>query len=196
MTIVITNGKYYIGLNEEGKHRKYEDINKAFIFQTIGQAVEYMKSAPRKTKNYYVYDVLTGKVIYKRFTSQEEVEAYEAQRNIGEIVRDKNGNIKRKKYSPTARKMLYEKYEGKCQLCGRQLTINDSTLDHIIPLSKGGVDDNSNIWITCLPCNKFKDNLLPEDYGDRITKSFLYQAERKCKSKIKWRLLSALVGSM
>lgn len=59
-----------------------------------------------------------------------------------------------------------------------------------------GVDDISNIWITCLPCNKFKDNLLPEDYGDRITKSFLYQAERKCKSKIKWRLLSALVGSM
>lgn len=38
MAIVITNGTYYICLNENGKHRKTEDINKAIQYDSINQA--------------------------------------------------------------------------------------------------------------------------------------------------------------
>ena len=42
MAIVITNGTYYICLNENGKHRKTEDINKAIQYDSINQAIKYL----------------------------------------------------------------------------------------------------------------------------------------------------------
>ena len=47
MAIVITNGTYYICLNENGKHRKTEDINKA---------IQYLKD-----KNVGVEMILDGR---------------------------------------------------------------------------------------------------------------------------------------
>lgn len=35
------------------------------------------------------------------------------------------------------------------------------TIDHIIPLSKGGKDKEANMQLACAPCNKAKGNKLP-----------------------------------
>ena len=50
MALVITNGIYYIYFNEDGKHRKIEDISKAIQYDSVNQAKNYMKKAPAKTK--------------------------------------------------------------------------------------------------------------------------------------------------
>ena len=50
MALVITNGIYYIYFNEDGKHRKTEDISKAIQYDSVNQAKNYMKKAPAKTK--------------------------------------------------------------------------------------------------------------------------------------------------
>ena len=55
-----------------------------------------------------------------------------------EIKRTNNGKIKRKKYSQSVRKVIYDKYDGRCQLCGRKILLSDMTLDHHIALSMGG----------------------------------------------------------
>ena len=39
MAIVITNGTYYICLNENGKHRKTEDINKAIQYDSMNAKI-------------------------------------------------------------------------------------------------------------------------------------------------------------
>ena len=52
MAIVITNGTYCICLNENGKHRKTEDINKAIQYDSINQAKKYLWAhQDRKTQD-------------------------------------------------------------------------------------------------------------------------------------------------
>ena len=49
-----------------------------------------------------------------------------------------------------------------CQICGKQLLDREVEFDHIIPYSKGGHSDESNIRVTCSKCNKNKSNKISE----------------------------------
>lgn len=44
------------------------------------------------------------------------------------------------------------KFEGKCAYCGNPGT----SIDHVIPISKGGKDDSSNVVPACRRCNSSK----------------------------------------
>ena len=56
---------------------------------------------------------------------------------------------------------LYGKQEGKCAGCGREYSFKDMEMDHVVPRSKGGQDDDSNLQLLCGHCNRVK--------GDRLT---------------------------
>ncbi len=42
------------------------------------------------------------------------------------------------------------------------MTLDDMTLDHIVPLNLGGADELENIQIACYACNQLKKNILRE----------------------------------
>jgi 5-methylcytosine-specific restriction endonuclease McrA len=46
----------------------------------------------------------------------------------------------------------------KCAYCGKRLTLNTATKDHVIPESKGGKTNMLNLVAACKPCNSRKDN--------------------------------------
>jgi len=50
----------------------------------------------------------------------------------------------------------------RCQLCGRNAQDGIKLeVDHKYPRSKGGTDDESNLWVLCFDCNRGKrDSLL------------------------------------
>ncbi|OGF51365.1 MAG: hypothetical protein A2044_01735 [Candidatus Firestonebacteria bacterium GWA2_43_8] len=48
-----------------------------------------------------------------------------------------------------------------CQICGQHLLDKEIEFDHIIPFSKGGSTEESNIRVTCLDCNRAKTNKFP-----------------------------------
>ena len=56
------------------------------------------------------------------------------------------------------KRRVLEKSEGKCAHCGRPLTIKDTTVDHAIPISKGGTNDFDNLVALCDTCNSEKDD--------------------------------------
>jgi len=69
----------------------------------------------------------------------------------------------------TKRKSCYRKIRermfnktNKCYWCECKLTLNNSTVDHVIPLSKGGLDHSNNRVLACEPCNKARGNWMPE----------------------------------
>jgi len=53
----------------------------------------------------------------------------------------------------------------KCCYCNRQFTeSNTKSIDHIIPISQGGINSSDNIDISCLECNKAKSFLTLEEW--------------------------------
>ena len=169
MAIVITNGAYYICLNENGKHRKTEDINKAIQYDSINQAKKYLWAhQDRKTQGYYIYDTEKDQVIWKQV-------------------------VQRKHRSAVTREMLYKQYDGRCQLCGKKLTLDNMTLDHIVPLNLGGADRLENIQIACFACNQFKSNIRPEDFEQKIIDIFLYQMKQKCANDWVWKIIEKII---
>lgn len=64
---------------------------------------------------------------------------------------------------------MYKRQKGKCYYCASKLS-KTYHVDHIVPLTRGGSNDPSNLVIACPPCNlSKKDKLLHEWYqGGRL----------------------------
>jgi hypothetical protein len=54
--------------------------------------------------------------------------------------------------------------EGKCAYCGERFF--PLTVDHIMPLSRGGTDSRSNLTAACWPCNSEKLTFTPEEWRE------------------------------
>lgn len=195
MAIVITNGNYYIAYTDTGATKKTKDINNAYQFSTVNEAIKGMKKAEGQTKKYYVFDTLTQHILWKWLTQEEIEEIRRNKISMSTIKRDKHGKIVRKSYSDDVRKLIYLHAGGRCELCGRKLLLDDMTVDHIKPLSMGGEDDVENLSCTCYPCNLFKGNILPDDFMERVTEIFMYQTEKR-NHGFKWKILHRLFVKM
>ena len=187
MAIVLTNGTNFIRYTDTGATKRTSDINMAYQFPTVKDAIKGMNKAETKTKNYYVYDTLTNHILWKRMSNDELIEMAETKGNK---------KVKRKSYSQDARKLLYNNAKGRCELCGRKILFEDMTVDHINPLSMGGSNDVENIACVCYACNKFKGNILPDDFLERITEIFMYQMEKKHRDKLKWKIVHKALKKM
>ena len=82
------------------------------------------------------------------------------------------------------RRNIYEHYRHKCCYCGGKFKTSDLNLDHVVPRSKGGNTDWSNIVTSCMPCNLRKADKLPVEAGMKLLIK---------PSKPKWRGSASLV---
>lgn len=62
------------------------------------------------------------------------------------------------------REMLLKKQSGVCFYCRKPLLLEDATIDHITPKSKGGSYALENLVAACRPCNQEKGSMHPFDY--------------------------------
>lgn len=171
MAYVLTNGNYYVRMTKTGGVAKTQDINEARIYMTTEKAKERLLKAPGKTNGYYIQDVETNA-------------KYKFNRSKGRI-----------NFPKEVREMIYNTAIGRCALCGRKITYDNMTLDHIVPLAMNGADDVSNLQCTCEACNLFKGSVLPDDFMERITEIFMYQMEKKIKQPWKWKAIHKLILS-
>jgi hypothetical protein len=53
--------------------------------------------------------------------------------------------------------------DAKCHYCGRKLTTQTGrTWDHIVPTSRGGLNNGFNRVTSCFDCNQLKDDLMSD----------------------------------
>lgn len=190
MALVITNGNYYVCYSPDGGIRKTSDFDEAIIYENVTHAIQDMYKAPSKTASYYVYDIVTQHICWKWLTDQERIEL----KNKQSENKKKKSN-KRKNYSQSVRKMIYEKADGRCQLCGRKIKFEDMTIDHVIPLALNGVDSVENLQCSCEFCNRHKSSYLPDDWLERITEIFIYQMGKKYNG-LKWKIIHKLLKNL
>ncbi len=50
-----------------------------------------------------------------------------------------------------------------CQYCAERFPANELTFDHVMPRSRGGLTEWSNVVAACAPCNLKKANRTPEE---------------------------------
>jgi hypothetical protein len=54
-----------------------------------------------------------------------------------------------------------------------------NSVDHVIPRSKGGSNDNVNKVPACSPCNQMKSNMTLEEFTDRMKRILRTLTDRK-----------------
>lgn len=169
MAYVLTNGKYFIRMSESGATEKTDSIMLARKYLTTDKAKERLQKSPGKTKGYYIYDLDTCM-------------KYNVRHNGKRII-----------YPKQIRQEIYNKAEGRCQLCGRKILYDEMTLDHIIPLFFNGADCVENLQCTCKVCNEFKSHVLPEEFAERITSIFCFQMNKRYNKSFRWKIVNRLL---
>lgn len=62
-----------------------------------------------------------------------------------------------------------------CQKCGKNTGFEEINFDHIIPWSKGGSSDESNIRLLCETCNKKRGNKYADEYLTPVFQEIFYE---------------------
>ncbi len=67
-----------------------------------------------------------------------------------------------------SRHNIYVRDGNRCQYCGKRFSTSELSLDHVIPLSRGGPSTWENVVCACLPCNVRKGNRSPDEAGLKL----------------------------
>ncbi len=58
--------------------------------------------------------------------------------------------------------------KGECHYCGQSVAPKELTLDHIVPLARGGRSTKGNCVPACKECNSQKKDLLPLEWDEYL----------------------------
>ncbi|NLA76050.1 MAG: HNH endonuclease [Deltaproteobacteria bacterium] len=58
--------------------------------------------------------------------------------------------------------------EGRCYYCGLKVGAEGLTMDHVVPLIRGGKSNKGNIVPACKGCNNKKKYLLPIEWEEYL----------------------------
>lgn len=60
--------------------------------------------------------------------------------------------------------LQYKRQKGRCYYCKVKVG-KTYHIDHVVPLSRGGANDPSNLVVACTTCNLSKQNRLPHEWA-------------------------------
>lgn len=74
--------------------------------------------------------------------------------------------VNRRQFTQEEREKIKKKCQGKCACCGCNLSRDNYTVDHVIPIARGGTNDFDNLLPLCKKCNQYKADrfVWPEGY--------------------------------
>ena len=128
-------------------YKKYRDGNRELL---RARGADYRQRNPEKIaqkQRKWNQANKEKRCVYARETAHKR-RAYKAN-VISDLTRDQIQNI-------------VDMQKGKCAFCKKSTKL---TVDHIVPLSKGGENSKRNIQMLCGPCNMSKGAKLPEEFA-------------------------------
>lgn len=57
---------------------------------------------------------------------------------------------------------------GVCHYCGKQVPSCELTMDHVVPLARGGLSTKGNVVPSCKTCNSRKKYLIPVEWEEYV----------------------------
>ena len=78
-------------------------------------------------------------------------------------AKQRTNNINKKVWSKRVKNKGFS--TALCHWCKCEIQRKDATVDHIIPISKGGSDGDDNLVLACFFCNSIRGSSMPERDG-------------------------------
>lgn len=156
-----------IKTNKRKSYLKYRDKN-------IKYSIEYIKSNPSKRLRYKENSREASKAYAKKIRAKYP-ERYLSYRNkrralqLGATVGDAKQIVE----------FIYNVKASKdtcCRYCGVGLFGKIIHIDHMVPLSRGGVHSVENMCASCQPCNNQKHAKTPEEFAEYLKMKTTYHA--------------------
>ena len=85
----------------------------------------------------------------------------------GSILASEKKKARELRNSPWWKKKISK---GLCYYCGKKFNQSDLTMDHKIPISRGGRSEKINLVPACKECNNKKMYLLPYEWAEYMNK--------------------------
>ena len=98
-------------------------------------------------------------------------------------------SMPKKHLSKKKRKAVFDRAKGLCEYCQSQavFSVHSFSVEHIIPLSKGGTNELENLALACEGCNNAKrthtEGIDPET---QLTAPFFHPRKHQWKDHFKW----------
>lgn len=154
----------------EKDNTTYHIIGKGVIVELLVGA--HPTSVKSEIKKYHRYCVRRGEPFVHPFTRQmvrrnfshtrDVMEAFQAATYIPPSAYYKNA------YSVSDQKFImmriYGEQNGRCAYCHNSISFKDGTIDHIVPYSRGGIDNPANWAFACSPCNNRKGSMTATEF--------------------------------
>jgi 5-methylcytosine-specific restriction endonuclease McrA len=77
-------------------------------------------------------------------------------------------NVPKRNTPRWTRRGVFVRDDNRCAYCGRLLKRGELTVDHVIPVSRGGGSTWGNTVTACAPCNQRKADRTPHEAGMRL----------------------------
>ena len=111
--------------------------------------------------NYYPYSKTRSAYVAGTKKAAKQVTPDQAIAMCFEAPSNQGATDSRSGGSREKRKKMLKKIKG-CRWCGIKLTLDTSTIEHVIPLARGGLDHSNNRTLACQPCNERRGSDMPE----------------------------------
>jgi len=148
-------------IHDQSQVEYYEQVVK----NMVGKVLTTNRKLTKKDGSQYILEDFDS-------LSKDEIEELKklCDQKIDEYIQKRGDKIwEHRKFSNKAvpgslRYEVLKRAKGKCELCGVDRKIKSLDVDHIIPRSKGGANDISNLQALCFTCNRAKGNRDDTDF--------------------------------
>ncbi|OEU48773.1 MAG: HNH endonuclease [Desulfobulbaceae bacterium S3730MH12] len=60
---------------------------------------------------------------------------------------------------------------GRCYYCAKKVAFRDISMDHLVPLARGGRSTKNNLVPACKDCNNRKKSMMPLEWEEYLEKN-------------------------
>lgn len=147
--------------NELNARRRYREAQNRQAVRDANNARYAKNPEPFKVaaRVYYQNNKDACKERMKLYTSKNRGRVNAIIQNYYARKREAGGEL-----SSDIRETLWKVQRGLCNMCGTDLSTVVVHIDHIMPVSRGGTNVDSNVQLLCKSCNSRKGNRLPGEF--------------------------------
>lgn len=155
----IRNAQRYVANREkiQDRNRRWGAENKARVSQ-VGRAYYAANKAKvlAKRRERQAADPEAVRTYFREYARRNKVRKTDAV--IDRRARKRNQFVER-----VYRKKVHARDSGACYLCGNPVTLQEMNVEHVVPLSRGGLHGYANVRTSCSGCNTRKGTRLLEE---------------------------------